>query len=77
MRLRSWNVRGLGSTAKRKSIQHLLRRQRCVMAFLQETKMEEISDKIVKQRRDEDVRFLPGESRSFANLWRMRHCVRF
>ncbi|KAK8669358.1 hypothetical protein V6N13_106791 [Hibiscus sabdariffa] len=49
MRLLSWNVRGLGSVAKRRSVQNVLRRQRCGLAILQETKMESISEKVVKQ----------------------------
>ncbi|KAK9024994.1 hypothetical protein V6N11_064895 [Hibiscus sabdariffa] len=39
----------MGSTAKRKSIQLLLRRQRCGMAIFHETKLEFIDDKVVKR----------------------------
>ncbi|KAK9008724.1 hypothetical protein V6N11_075607 [Hibiscus sabdariffa] len=39
----------MGSTAKRKSIQILLRRHRCGMVIFQETKLEFIDDKVVKQ----------------------------
>ncbi|KAK8605390.1 hypothetical protein V6N13_102172 [Hibiscus sabdariffa] len=39
----------MGSAAKRKSIQLLLRRQRCGMAIFQETKLEFIDEKVVKQ----------------------------
>ncbi|KAK8640196.1 hypothetical protein V6N13_007955 [Hibiscus sabdariffa] len=49
MRLLSRNVRGIGAAAKRRSFQNLLRRQRCGIVMLQETKLECVTDKLVKQ----------------------------
>ncbi|KAK8595376.1 hypothetical protein V6N13_016749 [Hibiscus sabdariffa] len=40
MRIVSWNVRGLGSAAKRRGVRDLLRKQHCDMAILLESKWE-------------------------------------
>ncbi|KAL4278224.1 hypothetical protein GQ457_03G019690 [Hibiscus cannabinus] len=45
MKLLSWNVKGLRSAAKRRSVQLLLRQQRCGMVMLQETKLEHIDER--------------------------------
>ncbi|KAK8595392.1 hypothetical protein V6N13_016765 [Hibiscus sabdariffa] len=48
MRVLLWNVRGLGSSVKRKEIRSLLRQQRAEMVFLLESKMESVGDSMVK-----------------------------
>ncbi|KAK8696618.1 hypothetical protein V6N13_001750 [Hibiscus sabdariffa] len=48
MRVLSWNVRGLGSQVKRKAIRSLLRKQCIEMTFLIETKLEVVSDNVIK-----------------------------
>ncbi|KAK8691014.1 hypothetical protein V6N13_074535 [Hibiscus sabdariffa] len=49
IRVLSWNVRGLGAVSKRRAIQALLRKHEVEMAFFQETKLVEITDRLVKQ----------------------------
>ncbi|KAK8715577.1 hypothetical protein V6N13_042908 [Hibiscus sabdariffa] len=44
----SWNVRGLGSSVKRSAIRKVLRQQRIKMVFLVETKLEVVSEVVVK-----------------------------
>ncbi|KAK8663360.1 hypothetical protein V6N13_083182 [Hibiscus sabdariffa] len=44
-----WNVRGLGAVSKRRAIQALLRKHEVEMVFFQETKLVEITDRLVKQ----------------------------
>ncbi|KAK8652759.1 hypothetical protein V6N13_126784 [Hibiscus sabdariffa] len=48
MRELSWNVRGLGSSVKRSAIHKVLRQQRIEMVFLVETKLEVVSEAVVK-----------------------------
>ncbi|KAK8677347.1 hypothetical protein V6N13_142891 [Hibiscus sabdariffa] len=48
MRVLSWNVRGLGSSVKRSAIHKVLRQQRIEMVFLVETKLEVVSEAVVK-----------------------------
>ncbi|KAK8644374.1 hypothetical protein V6N13_123683 [Hibiscus sabdariffa] len=48
MRVLSWNVRGLGSSVKRMAIRKVLQQQSVEMVFLMETKLEQISDELVK-----------------------------
>ncbi|KAK8539045.1 hypothetical protein V6N13_135811 [Hibiscus sabdariffa] len=48
MRVLSWNIRGLESWLKRKAIKSLLRKQRIEMTFIVETKLEVVSDDVVK-----------------------------
>ncbi|KAK8680604.1 hypothetical protein V6N13_109545 [Hibiscus sabdariffa] len=43
MRIISWNVRGLGSAAKRRGVRDLLRKQNCDMAILLESKWEVVT----------------------------------
>ncbi|KAK8682808.1 hypothetical protein V6N13_055181 [Hibiscus sabdariffa] len=48
MRVLSWNVSGLGSSIKRSTIRKVLRQQRIEMVFLVETKLEVVSEAVVK-----------------------------
>ncbi|KAK8680001.1 hypothetical protein V6N13_108956 [Hibiscus sabdariffa] len=49
MRMLSWNVRGLGMAAKRHAVQKVIRQHRCELAVLQETKLEVVTDAIVRR----------------------------
>ncbi|KAK8690716.1 hypothetical protein V6N13_074244 [Hibiscus sabdariffa] len=49
MRVLSWNVWGLGAVSKRRDIQALLRKHEVEMAFFQETKLVEITNRLIKQ----------------------------
>ncbi|KAK8644373.1 hypothetical protein V6N13_123682 [Hibiscus sabdariffa] len=48
MRVLSWNVRGLGSSVKRMAIRKVLQKHSVELVFLLETKLEQISDELVK-----------------------------
>ncbi|KAL4347923.1 hypothetical protein GQ457_17G010840 [Hibiscus cannabinus] len=49
MRLLSWNIRGLGSMIKKRATQRLLQQYRCEMVVLLETKLEVVTDRMVKR----------------------------
>ncbi|KAK8690417.1 hypothetical protein V6N13_073951 [Hibiscus sabdariffa] len=48
IRVLSWNVWGLGSSVKRKTIRIVLRKQCIEMVFLVETKLKVVSDSLIK-----------------------------
>ncbi|KAK8676816.1 hypothetical protein V6N13_142378 [Hibiscus sabdariffa] len=65
MRLLSWNIRGLGSTPKKRAIQRLLQQHRCEMVVLLETKLEVISDRMVVWYTDNyEYVFAPAKERA-------------
>lgn len=43
----NWNVRGLNNPARRKVVKDLVQETRCTVACFQETKMEQINDRII------------------------------
>ncbi|KAK8685472.1 hypothetical protein V6N13_041473 [Hibiscus sabdariffa] len=59
MRIVSWNVRGLGSAAKRQGVRDLLRKQHCDMAILLESKWEVATQLLV-------AKVWPGDVFDFA-----------
>ncbi|KAK8697697.1 hypothetical protein V6N13_113836 [Hibiscus sabdariffa] len=61
----SWNVRGVGSTVKRKEIRKMLRQQRVEMVFLVETKVEVVSEVLIRSIWWTD---------SFSGVWIAENC---
>ncbi|KAK8675792.1 hypothetical protein V6N13_033855 [Hibiscus sabdariffa] len=45
----SWNVRGLGTAAKRHAVQKVIQQHRCKLALLQKMKLEVVTDVIVRR----------------------------
>ncbi|GMI72221.1 hypothetical protein HRI_000891400 [Hibiscus trionum] len=49
MKVLSWNIRGLGTSSKCRAVQRIVRQHQVEMVFLQETKLELITEQIVKK----------------------------
>ncbi|KAK8626025.1 hypothetical protein V6N13_133679 [Hibiscus sabdariffa] len=67
MRVVSWNIWSLGSAAKRRAVQGVVRRQKCCLLCLQEMKSEVIDASLVRKLWISDTfefLFCPAEGRS-------------
>ena len=49
MKIISWNVRGLGGALRRMVVKEMIRRQKVQITLIQETKLKEVNEKIVKE----------------------------
>ena len=49
MKILSWNIRGLGRASHRLVVKDLIRSQKIHIAMLQESKLKEVSDRLVKE----------------------------
>ncbi|KAK8485727.1 hypothetical protein V6N11_063486 [Hibiscus sabdariffa] len=76
MRVLFWNVRGLGAASKQRVVREIVRKHRCTILLLQETKLETISEALISRLWFDDqcrFAFVPsiGKSGGVAVVWNL------